>query len=37
MLKGKYKKEELGWNTAVGNSLVLIFIGILEIGIFLIS
>ncbi|MBW3013774.1 hypothetical protein KY335_00860 [Candidatus Woesearchaeota archaeon] len=25
---GKYKREELGWNTAVGNSLVLIFVSI---------
>jgi len=25
---GRYKKEELGWNTALGNSLVLIFISI---------
>lgn len=25
---GKYKLEELGWNTAVGNSLVLIFVSI---------
>ncbi len=25
---GRYKKEELGWNTAVGNSAVLIFIAI---------
>ena len=24
----RFKKEELGWNTAIGNSLVLIFIGI---------
>lgn len=23
---GKYKKEELGWNTAVGNTLVLVFV-----------
>lgn len=25
---GRYSKEELGWNTAVGNSLVLIFVAI---------
>jgi hypothetical protein len=25
---GRYKKEELGWNSAVGNSLVLIFVSI---------
>ena len=25
---GKYKREELGWNTAVGNSLVLLFVAI---------
>ena len=25
---GRYKKEELGWNTVVGNSLILIFIAI---------
>ena len=23
---GRYKKEELGWNTAFGNSLILIFV-----------
>ncbi|MFC1691266.1 hypothetical protein ACFL0W_03730 [Nanoarchaeota archaeon] len=25
---GRYKKEELGWNTAVGNSLVLLFVSL---------
>ena len=25
---GRYKKEELGWNTAVGNSLALIFVAV---------
>lgn len=25
---GRYKKEELGWNTAVGNSLALIFVSV---------
>ena len=25
---GRYKKEELGWNTAVGNSIMLIFVSI---------
>ncbi|RJQ18140.1 hypothetical protein C4573_00265 [Candidatus Woesearchaeota archaeon] len=25
---GRYSQEELGWNTAIGNSLILIFVGI---------
>lgn len=25
---GRYKKEQLGWNTALSNSLVLVFVGI---------
>lgn len=25
---GRYRKEELGWNTAFGNSLVLVFVGL---------
>lgn len=25
---GKYRKEKLGWNTALGNSIVLLFVGI---------